>query len=145
MREDTLKIMADAVYHVNEKKRSVTCQINSRGEHIYGVAKCNPDDEWDVNLGKAIASLRAEIKQRKRDLANTGEVIEELKQIIKSHEYQVQHGYLKRSEISRHWDHFLQEAINEQQLQRENIKFCETEIKRLAKNDENVTNGTDKC
>lgn len=145
MREDTLKIMADAVYHVNEKKRSVTCQINSRGEHIYGVSKCSPDDEWDVDLGKAIASLRAEIKQRKRDLANTGDVIEELKQIIASHEYQVQHGYMKRSEISRHWNHFLQEAIDEQKIQRENIKFCNSEIKRLSKNDENNTEDTDKC
>lgn len=130
--EEKRKIIADAIYHVNEKKRAVTCQIKSRGDSVYGVAKCAPDDKWDVERGKEIASYRAEVAQRKRDLGNTNVVIEELQSIIRNQEYQVQHGYMRRSQISRHWEHFLIEALDEKKSQLENIKYCNKMIKKLT-------------
>lgn len=129
--EEKRKIIADAIYHVNEKKRAVTCQIKSMGENIYGVAKCSPEDKWDVEKGKEIASYRAEIAQRKRDLRNTNSVIQELQMIINNFNYQVEHKFMKRSEVSRHWEHFLIEALEEKRRQIENIKFCESQIKEL--------------
>lgn len=135
--DERRKILADAEYFVNEKKRAVTCKIKSRGDSIYGVAKCSDTDKWDAEKGKEIASYRAEIAQRKRDLQNTESVIKELQMTINNLEYQVQHGFLKRSAVSRHWEHFLIEALDERKSQRENIKYCQKMIKILTADADN--------
>lgn len=129
----TRKEIHGAVYTVNEKKKSVTCMIVSKGEKIYGCSKCGPHDEFDVERGKEIAAYRCEIAQRKRDLRNTDEVIKKLREIIEINEYQIYHRFLDRSEVSKHWDEFLKIACDERKSQLENIHFCEEEIEKLCK------------
>ena len=128
----TRKEINGAEYTINEKKKSVTCMIVSKGEKIYGYSKCGPRDVFDVERGKEIAAYRCEIAQRKRDLRNTEDVITTLRSIIENNEYQIYHRFLKRSEVSKHWDDFLKQACEEKKTQLENIHFCEEEIKKLG-------------
>jgi len=129
----TKKEINGAVYTVNEEKKAVTCMIVSKGEKIYGYSKCGPRDIFDVERGKEIAAYRCEIAQRKRDLRNTDAVIEQLRAIIEGNEYRIYHRFLKRSEVSKHWDNFLKQACDERKSQLENIAFCEKELEKLTK------------
>ena len=129
----TKKEINGAVYTINEKKKAVTCMIVSKGEKIYGYSKCGPQDVFDVERGKEIAAYRCEIAQRKRDLRNTENVISILHDIIENNEYQVYHRFLKRSEVSKHWEIFIKQACDERQSQLENIAFCEKELENLTK------------
>lgn len=129
----TKKEIHGAEYTINEKKKSVTCMIVSKGEKIYGYSKCGPKDVFDVERGKEIAAYRCEIAQRKRDLRNTDAVIEQLRNIIENNEYQVYHRFLNRSEVSKHWDIFLKQACDERKSQLDNIRFCEEELEKLTK------------
>lgn len=133
MEKQTRKTIAGAEYTVNEKKKSVTCMIVSKGEKIYGYSKCGPNDVFDVERGKEIAAYRCEIAQRRRDLRNTDEVIADLRRIIENNEFQVYHRFLKRSEVSKHWEEFLKLACDERKNQLDNIHFCEEEIEKLSK------------
>ena len=129
----TKKEINGAVYNINEKKKAVTCMIVSKGDKIYGYSKCGPQDVFDVERGKEIAAYRCEIAQRKRDLRNTENVISILHDIIENNEYQVYHRFLKRSEVSKHWEIFIKEACDERQSQLDNIAFCEKELEKLTK------------
>ena len=129
----TKKEINGAVYTINEKKKAVTCMIISKGEKIYGYSKCGPHDVFDVERGKEIAAYRCEIAQRKRDLRNTENVISILHDIIENNEYQVYHRFLKRSEVSKHWEIFIKQACDERQSQLDNIAFCEKELEKLTK------------
>ena len=124
------KFLADAEYEVNKEKKTVTCSIMSKGEKIYAYSKCGPDDKFDEERGKEIAAFRVEIKQRKRDLAVTNEVIDNLKAIINSNEHSVHMGWKKRSEISKHWSNFLRLACDERRSQLENIRYCKEQLKK---------------
>ena len=128
----TRKEIHGAEYTINEQKKSVTCMIVSKGEKIYGYSKCGPHDTFDVERGKEIAAYRVEIAQRKRDLRNTEDVIRDLRQIIENNEYQIYHRFLKRSEVSKHWEEFLKLACEERKNQLDNIHFCEEEIEKLS-------------
>lgn len=129
----TKKEINGAVYTINEKKKAVTCMIVSKGDKIYGYSKCSPQDVFDVERGKEIAAYRCEIAQRKRDLRNTESVIKTLHDIIEDNEYQIYHRFLKRSEVSKHWEIFIKQACDERQSQLENIAFCEKELEKLTK------------
>ena len=129
----TKKEINGAVYTINEKKKAVTCMIVSKGDKIYGYSKCGPQDVFDVERGKEIAAYRCEIAQRKRDLRNTESVIKTLHDIIENNEYQVYHRFLKRSEVSKHWEIFIKQACDERQSQLDNIAFCEKELEKLTK------------
>ncbi|WP_427110898.1 hypothetical protein [Lysinibacillus xylanilyticus] len=61
--EDGSYITDKAIFHVNVKKRAVTClivDVNDVGE-VYeeGIAKCTPGDVFNEHIGKAIALGRA--------------------------------------------------------------------------------------
>jgi len=129
----TKKTINGAVYTVNEVKKSVTCYIESRGEKVYGYAKCGPRDEFDIERGKEIAAWRCEIAQRKRDLAITNDVIDTLHAIIENNEDSVYHHYMTRAQVSKHWDKFLKDACDEKKRQLEHIRFCKKELKKLIK------------
>lgn len=46
-------------FYVNEKRRCVICIQKEDGNKYYGAAWCSDDDTWDMEIGKAIAYLRA--------------------------------------------------------------------------------------
>lgn len=123
------KITSNMTFEVNEGKRTVVCKIKSKGQNIFGIAKCSIDDVFDVEKGKLIAAYRAEIKQRQRDLRNTKGVICLLQDLI--HKFSVVNPEWKRS---KHWDNFLRIACEEKNKQMENIKFCKDELKEILNN-----------
>lgn len=122
------KITNNMTFKVNEEKRTVVCVLKSKGQDVYGIAKCNVCDTFDLEKGKLIAAYRAEIKQRQRDLRNTNEVISLLQNLI--HKFRVVKYEWERS---KHWDNFLRIACEERTKQLENIKFCKNELKELTK------------
>lgn len=48
-------------YH-NESNNTVVCTTTYKGQIIRGVAKCNPDDEFTIDIGKKLAYLRCKKK-----------------------------------------------------------------------------------
>ena len=49
-------------YVVNEEKRTVVCLSSFAGHAVRGVARCAPNDEWDVEKGKELATARCAMK-----------------------------------------------------------------------------------
>jgi len=132
MEKQTKKTIHGAKFEVIPDKKVVRCYVVSRGEKIYGIAKCGPHDEFDEERGKEIAAYRCEIKQRQRDLKNTENVIYGLKQIVNSIERDIKLGKIRRSQVSKHWMDFLRQAGEERKAQLMNIRFCRAELKKLS-------------
>jgi hypothetical protein len=69
-------------YYINKDKGVVVCIITVDGFYqdltFVGKASCSPEDEFDENLGKRIANLRAHIKYHQ---ANATAGIKEYKRI----------------------------------------------------------------
>lgn len=53
---------------VNEKKNTVTCVVKNKNGVFVGVAKCDPSDVFDENIGKDIARKRAILKSNMKEL-----------------------------------------------------------------------------
>lgn len=49
-------------YYVNLSKGEVIAVCRYAGRNIRSIAKCHPDDEFDVERGKAVAKAKCEIK-----------------------------------------------------------------------------------
>ena len=60
-------------YEIEYPRKVVAIGTSKYGEEYRGVAICAEDDVFDVNKGKAIARMKAEIKQLKRIKANAEE------------------------------------------------------------------------
>lgn len=57
-------------YEIEYPRKVVAIGESKYGEEYRGVAVCASDDEFDINKGKEIARMRAELKQLKRIKAN---------------------------------------------------------------------------
>jgi hypothetical protein len=61
-------------YNVSEDNRTVECLSSFAGKPVRGIAKCDPDDNFNVESGKEIAFARCELKisnkRRKKAFAN---------------------------------------------------------------------------
>ena len=105
---------------------AITGTVVSKGETFTAEAKLYPGDAYDEFVGKLIVKYRLEIKQRKRDLQNTNDVIQRLR-VIYDNEYENK----SHSHVSKHWMRFIQEACNERKAQLENISFAESMLEVL--------------
>ena len=112
---------------------TITGTVISKGEEFTATAKLCPGDKYSEELGKLIVKYRLEIKQRRRDLRNTEEVIKRLKEI-----YADEHNNKDFSEISKHWMRFIQDASEERKSQLENIAFAKTALEVLSQGDGKV-------
>ena len=55
---------------INEKKKVVTCILNDDNAKAIGIARCHPDDKFDVDIGKKIAIKRAKLEINKIRMRN---------------------------------------------------------------------------
>ena len=60
-------------YEIEYPRKVVAIGTSKYGEEYRGVAVCASDDEFDINKGKEIARMRAELKQLRRIKANAEE------------------------------------------------------------------------
>lgn len=105
----------------------------SRGQRITAVAQLCPGDTFSEFIGQQIVKYRIEIKQRKRDLANTREVISLLQSINERENIAIALGERKPWQVSKHWMRFIQEACEERNSQLENIAFAKAMVEVLTK------------
>lgn len=57
-------------YYVDEKNRMVIAVCRYAGRNVRGTAKCAPEDAFDIELGKKIATARCEEKKAKIKIQN---------------------------------------------------------------------------
>lgn len=69
-------------YVVDEIARTVTCNVTSKNEVFTGKSVCDMEDEFDVEKGKKIAYIKAEIAQRKADYCTDATFQEYAKKFI---------------------------------------------------------------
>lgn len=70
-----MKASRKVKYIVNEKKRVITCILPGNIKDVYiGMSRCNPDDEWNEELGKDLARKRAIVKQCQDELEELPDV-----------------------------------------------------------------------
>lgn len=55
-------------YKVDEENKVVVARSTFAGKPVAGVAKCSPDDTFDIEKGKELASRRCTVKIAKRRL-----------------------------------------------------------------------------
>ena len=48
-------------FYVNEEKNTTVCVITTRNGVFRGIARCNPDDQWNELKGKTLAESRARL------------------------------------------------------------------------------------
>lgn len=116
------KIKGAIEFKVNERKRSVVCDVIAHGKHFYGVAKCLESDTFDVEAGKVLAQMRATVKQRQFDLVLTREFIETMKAAIENN--MRYYGI-----ASPHYMRSLQIACEEEKAQLAHIRDLKRRIK----------------
>jgi hypothetical protein len=49
-------------FYVDEANRKVIAVSSYAGKNVKGVAKCSPDDEFDIEKGKQLAAARCDMK-----------------------------------------------------------------------------------
>ena len=61
-------------FYYNEDKHSVVCTTIYKGQTIRAIAKCDPEDTFDLETGKKIAYLRCKQKFARKKMLHAGEV-----------------------------------------------------------------------
>ena len=61
-----------------EDKRKVMCISHYAGRAVKGIAKCSPDDRWDISYGKALAKARCDMKIAELRFKNYEKLCDEL-------------------------------------------------------------------
>ena len=57
-------------FYVDEKNKKVIAVCHYGGKSIRGVAKCSPEDIFDIEYGKKLAVARAEVKVAQAKIRN---------------------------------------------------------------------------
>jgi hypothetical protein len=60
-------------YYVDEKNNEVIAVTRYAGRNVRGTAKCAPEDEFNLEVGKDIAEKRCELKKAKIKCQNASE------------------------------------------------------------------------
>lgn len=115
----------DYVIVESDKRKVIIYSIESRGQVITGVAKCNKDDEFDLEVGKQIAYKRCQLIQRKRDL-------DLVQRYIDAQEYIASLVEERDGLVSRNFQRAIQKGYSERNIQLKNIKRLKREIKDLG-------------
>jgi hypothetical protein len=74
--EDLMEYEWKYQFHYNSENKMIICTTTYKGQTIRGVAKCGPDDEFNMAIGKKLAYLRCRQKFAKK----------KLKRALKAHE-----------------------------------------------------------
>ena len=61
-------------FYINTDTRTVVCATTYKNERLRGVAKCDPEDDFDTEIGKLLAYIRCRQKLAKRKLAHAKKV-----------------------------------------------------------------------
>ncbi len=61
-------------FYYNEDKNSVVCTTVYKGQTIRAIAKCDPEDTFNLEVGKKIAYLRCKQKFARKKLIHAGAV-----------------------------------------------------------------------
>ena len=115
----------DYVIVESDKRKVVIYSTESRGQVITGVAKCNKDDEFDLEVGKQIAYKRCQLIQRKRDL-------DLVQRYIDAQEYIAGLAEERDGLVSRNFQRAIQKGYSERNIQWKNIKRLKREIEELG-------------
>lgn len=57
-------------FYIDEKNSSVIAVCRYAGRSVRAVAKCSPDDTFDIEFGKKLAKARCEVKVAKMKIQN---------------------------------------------------------------------------
>jgi hypothetical protein len=49
-------------FYYNEANLTVVCTTMYKGQLVRGIAKCDPDDNFNIDLGKTLAYMRCKVK-----------------------------------------------------------------------------------
>ena len=109
-------------YFINEKKKSVVYAMPAHGDLFIGTSRCGKDDAFDLERGKNIARLRAEINMRSFDRDRTVDFVRALQRNIKALK-----GKTKRP-VSKHFMHAIQYATEERKEQEKHIARLRKEL-----------------
>ena len=60
--EDYLEYGDRCKFYYNKDEQTIICTTLYKGQAVRGIAKCNPEDEFDLELGKKLAYLRCRKK-----------------------------------------------------------------------------------
>lgn len=125
VKERTELKLDDYVIVESDKRKVVIYSTESRGQVITGVAKCNKDDEFDLEVGKQIAYKRCQLIQRKRDLDLVQRYIDAQECIA---------GLVEERDglVSRNFQRAIQKGYSERNIQWKNIKRLKNEIEDLC-------------
>ena len=115
----------DYVIVESDKRKVIVYSTESRGQVITGVAKCNKDDEFDLEVGKQIAYKRCQLIQRKRDL-------DLVQRYIDAQEYIASLVEERDGLVSRNFQRAIQKGYSERNIQLKNIKRLKREIEDLG-------------
>lgn len=61
-------------FYLDTKAKTVVCATMYKNERIRGIAKCDPEDEFDIDIGKVLAYSRCRQKLAKKKLAHAKRV-----------------------------------------------------------------------
>ena len=87
------------VTYTDKEGRKVVIAISHHaGKVVKGVAKCHPEDKFDIEKGKAIASARCNAKVCAKRLVDAQDRMEQAKSLLD----QAQNYYLMAKD--KHWD-----------------------------------------
>ena len=109
-------------YLINEKKKAVVYAMPAHGYLFIGTSKCGKDDAFDLERGKNIARLRAEINMRSFDRDRTVDFIQALQRDIRILTAKT------KLPVSTHFMHAIQHATEERKEQEKHIARLREEL-----------------
>lgn len=76
-------------YVINEEKRTVVALSSFAGQVVRGVARCAPNDVWDVEAGKRLAEARCSAKIAHKRLKRAEDIVNGCRQGLQYYTEQV--------------------------------------------------------
>lgn len=64
-------------FYQNADNGTIVCTTIYKGRMIRGIAKCNPEDNFDISIGKKLAYLRCRAKFMRKKLIRAKKVLAE--------------------------------------------------------------------
>ena len=80
-------------FYVNKEKNEIIAVTHYGNQTIRSIAKCNPEDTFDIEYGKKLAVARAEVKVAKAKIKNASAAY--LKASVAADEAQRQYDKMK--------------------------------------------------
>lgn len=65
-KEDLLNYSDKYHFYHNEDNGTIVCTTMYKGKMVRGIAKCSPDDKFDIETGKRLAYLRCRLRYMKK-------------------------------------------------------------------------------